>query len=167
MISIRRENPAADLPGIRRVVERAFTEPVGTGSHDALRGRDDVLSLVAVDDEDRIVANAMFTPVTLEAEDGALPGMGLLLLAVDPDYQRQGIGRRLMDRGLGMLRDDDCPFVIVVGVSTYYPRLGFRRGSSLGFRCQWNVRDESFMAIVLDETAVGGRTGVTRYDDFR
>ena len=87
--------------------------------------------------------------------------MGLGELAVLPKFQRKGVGTMLTHAGIGILRERKCPFVIVVGHATYYPRFGFRPGSQLELVCQWkNIPDESFMALILDQDAMDGVCGV-------
>lgn len=85
-------------------------------------------------------------------------------MAVLPEGQRQGIGSRLVRSGLDRLRDQACPFVIVLGHPKYYPRFGFERASKYGINSQWaGVPDEAFMIIVFDEGALQGVSGVARY----
>jgi putative acetyltransferase len=94
--------------------------------------------------------------------------MGLAPMAVLPDRQRQGIGSRLIQRGLELLRDRGCPFVVVVGHPEYYPRFGFEPASKHGLVSQWEgMPDEAFMVMVLDAKVMTGAVGVARYrDDF-
>ena len=92
------------------------------------------------------------------------PKAVVFMLAVLPQFQRQGVGTMLTNAGLGILRKRNCPFVIVVGHATYYPRFGFRRGSKLELACQWkNIPDESFMALILDQDAMDGVGGVSYF----
>jgi len=83
---------------------------------------------------------------------------------VRPDRQREGIGTELVRRGLGLLRERGCPFVVVVGHPEYYPRFGFEPASRCGLASQWDgMPDAAFMVLVLDETAMAGVSGVARY----
>ena len=162
-ITVREERPD-DVGEVRRVNESAFGQPQEADIVEALR-RDcpDVLSLVAVDG-DEIVGHVLFSPATIEANDGVRRGMGLAPMAVLPARQRQGIGTLLVEAGLARLRGLRCPFVIVLGHPGYYPRFGFKRASAHGIRCQWpGVPDEAFMILVLDPAAVAGVSGVARY----
>jgi putative acetyltransferase len=85
-------------------------------------------------------------------------------MAVLPERQRQGIGTRLVERGLSVLRDLGCPFVVVIGHSEYYPRFGFERASARGLASQWDgIPDDAFMVLALDAGALAGVTGVARY----
>jgi putative acetyltransferase len=91
--------------------------------------------------------------------------MGLGQLAVAPDYQQQGIGQQLTNQGLEMLRAAHCPFVIVVGHATYYPRFGFEPGSRHGLKCQWpGIPDDSFMVLYPDPEARPAATGTVYFD---
>ena len=65
--------------------------------------------------------------------------------------------------GLAVLRQTPCPFVVVLGHPGYYSRFGFEPASMHGIRCKWNVPDEAFMILVLDESRMCGASGVARY----
>ena len=161
---IRPQNRAEDLEAISAINSSAFGQGGGTPAFQALRASaDDVVSLVA-ERQGRIIGHVFFSPVTLESEP-PLAGMGLGELAVAPDWQRQGVGAALTEAGLEILRTARCPFVIVIGLPAYYPRLGFETGAGHGLKCQWQVPPESFMVRVLNPAALGDRTGIARYRD--
>ena len=162
MITIRAERPE-DISHVRHINELAFGQPVEARLVDTLRQVcPDALSLVAEDGD--VVGHILFTPVVAENGAERIVGMGLAPMAVLPDRQRQGIGIQLVERGLGILRERGCPFVVVVGHPEYYPRFGFERASRHGLSSQWEgVSDEAFMVLVLDVDAMAGVWGVARY----
>jgi putative acetyltransferase len=162
--TIRPERPD-DGRSIRRVNELAFGQPAEADLVEKLRHAcPDSLSLVAEDGE--VVGHVLFTPVALEGTTRRVVGMGLAPMAVLPDRQRQGIGSQLVGRGLEILRERGCPFVVVVGHPEYYPRFGFEAASMHGFVSQWEgVPDEAFMVLVLDAPAIAGVSGVAKYRD--
>jgi putative acetyltransferase len=162
MITIRSEGPE-DAAGIRALNERAFGQCTEADLVDALRRTcEDRLSLVAEDPG--IVGHILFTPAIVESAGRRVVGMGLAPMAVIPERQRQGIGSALVTRGLSLLRDRGCSFVIVLGHPTYYPRFGFERASARGLTCQWpGVPDEAFMVLILDPNAMNGVSGVVQY----
>jgi putative acetyltransferase len=88
--------------------------------------------------------------------------MGLAPLAVLPEWQRQGIGGALMAAGLAAIRQTSCPFVILLGHPTYYPRFGFEPASHYGTRCKWDVPDDVFMILVMNE-AMSGVAGMAHW----
>lgn len=50
----------------------------------------------------------------------------------------------------------------MLGHPEYYPRFGFERASRYGVRCEWDVPDDVFMVLVLDEAAMRGVSGLVR-----
>lgn len=164
MTTIRIEGPQ-DASGIRVVNEQAFGRPTEADIVDELRRAcEDCISLVA--DDEGIVGHILFTPVVVDSGEHAGFGMGLAPMAVIPKRQRQGIGSVLVERGLSVLRERGCPFVIVLGHPDFYPRFGFENASDHGLVCQYeNVPDEAFMVLILDPEAMDGVSGVARYRD--
>ena len=163
MLTIRPET-ASDHDAVRGVTLDAFGQPLEGNLVDALRRAEPrALSLVA-EDETGIVGHILFTPVTIETGDRREEGMGLAPMAVASTRQRQGIGTTLVERGLAMLREQGCPFVVVVGHPWYYPRFGFTPASGRGLDSQWpGMPDQAFMVLVIDEDAMRGVKGVARY----
>jgi putative acetyltransferase len=162
VITIRAERPE-DISAVRQVNRLAFGEPDEAELVDKLRQAcPDAVSLVA--EEDGIVGHILFTPVVVQGTEREIVGMGLAPMAVRPDRQRAGVGSRLVARGLEILRQRRCPFVVVVGHPEYYPRFGFEPASRHRLTSQWEgIRDEAFMALILDAPAMAGVAGVARY----
>ena len=162
-LTIRPQERGRDAKAIARINAEVFDG--GTPAFQALREvlRDDLVSLVAERDGE-ILGHVFFCPVTIDS-DPPLAGMGLGELAVRAHCQREGIGAALTRAGLAKLAAGGCPYVIVVGVPEYYPRLGFEPGAAHGLRCQWQVPLESFMVHVLDPAAMAGVSGVASYLD--
>ena len=160
---IRQERPN-DIPAVRGVNQAAFGQPDEGAIVDALRTScAEALSLVA-EEAGAVVGHIMFSPVSVAAPGGTVYGMGLAPMAVAPSHQRRGIGSALVNAGLKALTERGCPFVIVLGHADYYPRFGFVSASTFGLECQWpGIPDGVFMALVLDQAAMVGITGVARY----
>jgi len=163
MITIRLEQPD-DVTVVHLINEKAFGQPAEADLVDTLRAVcANALSLVALSG-DQVVGHLFFTPVKIRSAKGETQGMGLAPMAVMPELQRQGIGSQLVEAGLKVLRQQACPFVIVLGHPEYYPRFGFVPASRHGLACQWErVPDEAFMVLILDEALMAGVSGVARY----
>ena len=154
-----REEGHADISAIRDVNRQAFGQDEEADIVDALRSHGAAsLSLVATVNE-RVVGHIMFSPV----EIGELVGMGLAPMAVLPEYQRHGIGSRLVESGRQRLEQAGCPFVVVLGHANFYPRFGFTPARPLGVTCAWDVPDDVFLILVLDAARMRGVTGLARY----
>jgi len=162
VITIRPERPE-DASRVRYVNELAFGQAAEADLVERLRQAcTDAVSLVAEDDA--VVGHILFTSVVVENAGRRVLGMGLAPMAVLPDRQRQGIGSLLVKRGLDILGERGCPFVVVVGHPEYYPRFGFEPASMHGLVSQWEgVPDAAFMVLVLDTHAMAGVSGVAKY----
>jgi len=156
MIAIAEEK-IEDADDVREVILKAFGQPAEANIVDRLRAncpKTKMLSLVARDGEAAV------------GQARTVVGMGLAPLAVLPERQRQGIGSLLVRRGLKMLKERGCPFVIVLGHPDYYPRFGFEPASAHGIASQWEeVPDEAFMVLILDVAVMKSVAGVARYRD--
>jgi putative acetyltransferase len=162
MVKMRKEQPQ-DIPLIHQVNKRAFGQVLEADLVDRLRRNcNDLLSLVAVVGNE-IVGHILFSPVTVEGEETTAEGMALAPMAVLPEYQRQGIGSKLVRTGILRLTSSGCGFVIVLGHADYYPLFGFEPASRYGVRSEWEVPDDSFMILVLNESVMQGISGVARY----
>jgi len=158
MIEIREEHPS-DIADVRDVNRRAFEQDQEPNIVDALRSNEaSLLSLVAAVNG-RVVGHIMYSPIIVGQSTGAALGP----MAVVPEYQRQGIGSKLVEAGNQKLKDAGCPFIIVVGHADYYPRFGFKPASVHGITCEWEMPDNVFMLLVLDETKMEGVSGLAKY----
>jgi putative acetyltransferase len=164
-IEIREEIPQ-DIDAIRAINEQAFGQPQEANIVDKLRANcDGLLSLVALKD-DKIIAHILFSPVTIEGIFGMLKGMGLAPMAVLPEFQRKGVGSKLIRAGMEILKKSGFPFVIVLGHPEYYPRFGFEPASRYGIKSQWEgIPDPAFMILWLDKTITNHVSGVAKYRD--
>jgi putative acetyltransferase len=162
-VSIRKERPG-DIEQIRAVNIRAFSQTSEADVIDILRKAcPEFVSMVAIKD-DRLVGHILFTPAVIDAKEKCVVGMGLAPLAVLPDFQRQGIGSRLMRSGLEVMRLARWPFVLVLGHPGYYPRFGFVPASKYGIISEYkDVPEEAFMILVADEDALKGIKGIGKY----
>jgi putative acetyltransferase len=158
LIEIREERPD-DVATVRDLNKRAFGQDQEANIVDALRANGAaLLSLVATVD-DRVVGHIMYSPLSVGDVNGAALGP----MAVIPEHQRQGIGSKLVEAGNRKLKDAGCPFIIVVGHANYYPRFGFTPASEHGIKCEWDVPNDVFMLLFLDEAKMRGISGLARY----
>ena len=158
-IEIREERPG-DAAAIRDLNQRAFGQDQEANIVDALRSNGAAtLSLVATLNG-RVVGHVMYSP--LSVGDKAT-GAALGPMAVCPEHQRQGIGSKLVEAGNRKLKDAGCPCIIVLGHANYYPRFGFRPANTHGIKCEWEVPDDVFMMLVLNQEKMQGVSGLAKY----
>ena len=88
-------------------------------------------------------------------------------MSVLPEFQRQGIGSKLVTAGLEACRANGHDVVFVLGHTAYYPRFGFSRASDYRIENEYNAGD-SFMVIDLKEGVLPLISGMAKYaPEFR
>jgi len=159
LIEIREER-SDDVAAVREVNRRAFGQDQESNIVDALRTNGGALLSLVATVNGQVAGHIMYSPLTV-AEN--VLGVALGPMAVVPEYQRQGIGTQLIEAGNRKIKDAGYPFIIVVGHAEYYPRFGFRPANEYGIRCEWDVPDEVFMLLVLNEAKMQGASGLAKY----
>jgi putative acetyltransferase len=136
-ILIRPED-AADRSQVRAVLEMAFAREAEAGLVDRLRAEGAfVLHLVA--EQTGVVVGAIgFPRLVIERAGADAPAVGLAPLAVMPDWQRQGIGRALIEDGLVRLANRNETLIFVLGDPGYYRRFGFDPDAAAAFESPYS-----------------------------
>jgi predicted N-acetyltransferase YhbS len=101
---------------------------------DVLRHRgqfDPELSLVAIK-SNKIIGHILFNPFTLYHGQKEIPAVNLAPLSVDPDYQKIGIGRRLVEAGHEIACKKGYYISFLWGHASYYPRFGYIKSAFAG-----------------------------------
>lgn len=160
---IVRAEVAGDVSAVAAVNRAAFGQPDEAELVDRLRAMAQPrVSLVAVDG-DTVIGHIFFSPVTIEQAPRESLWMGLAPMAVQPDHQRLGIGSGLVREGLGACRVLGADGVVVLGHPHYYPRFGFAPAGRFGLRSEYEVPDDTFMALALVSGALTRVAGLVRY----
>lgn len=107
-----------------------------------------ILSLLARIDYEA-VGHILFTKASI-AEHSKLKVYILAPLAVLPDYQNQGIGKALTEKGLSILREWGVDLVFVLGHPSYYPRFGFTpHAAGLGYKAPYPIKAKNSNAWMI------------------
>ncbi|NJN71528.1 MAG: N-acetyltransferase [Limnothrix sp. RL_2_0] len=108
-----------------------------------------LLSLVAVQDKN-VLGHILFTKVHFEPKPQPNVAASILApLAVLPEYQKQGIGGRLIQVGLEKLKAAGVQLVFVLGHPSYYPRSGFTPAGVQGFEATYPIAPENAEAWMV------------------
>jgi predicted N-acetyltransferase YhbS len=120
------------------------------------------LSLVAEINAE-IVGHIMLTKLLVKDGEKKYESLALAPISVLPEYQNKGIGSKLILQGLKIAKEMGFKSVIVLGHDKYYPRFGFRSASKWGIKAPFDVPDESFMALELENGGLDGIAGTVVY----
>ena len=133
---ILRKETAADVEVITEVTTAAFkNHPISNHTEqfiiNALRDADALIISLVAEIDGRVVGHIAFSPVIIS--DGTKDGYGLGPVSVLPDYQKQGIGRMLMEEAERLLREFGCPKLQLQvrtsnqGVIDFYHKIGYKQ----------------------------------------
>ena len=90
----------------------------------------------------RVVGHIAFSPITIS--DGSLNWYCLGPISVLPEYQKQGIGKSLILKGLSLLKGNGGEGCALVGEPDYYKRFGFKNIPDL---IHEGIPQEVFLAL--------------------
>jgi len=148
---IIRNETASDIEAIAEVTIAAFkTLPISNHTEqfiiNSLRAADALTISLVAEIDGRVVGHIAFSPVTIS--DGSIGWYGLGPVSVLPEYQKQGIGKSLINKGLSLLKELDGQGCTLVGDPNYYKRLGFRNIPDLVHE---GIPQEVFLALSFYE----------------
>ncbi|CAF5102530.1 unnamed protein product, partial [Rotaria magnacalcarata] len=128
MLEIRPEQ-ASDRNDVFRIHQDGFQRNDEAELVDKLRENSQFntsLSFVASIDN-KIVGHLLFTPIKINYAftSKSFSSLALAPISILSDYQRQGIGSKLIEYGLNELKAHGFASVIVLGHENFYPRFGF------------------------------------------
>jgi len=162
---IVRKEKTPDISSITRINDLAFNR-VNEGklilllrNHKAFDPR---LSLVA-DLGDMIIGYVLFFPIAIECDHGIFPSLSLGPIAVLPEFQGLGVGRKLIQHGHDAAISLEYKSVLVLGHSTYYPRFGYKPAAFWGLTNPWEIHTEAFMALELVSGYLEDKPGFCAY----
>lgn len=122
------------------------------------------LSLVA-ESENKIVGHILFYPVHIRSEEDSHISLALAPMAVHPDYQRKGIGSRLILEGLSSAKGLGYDSVIVLGHPEFYAMFGFQPASAWNIKAPFDVPGNAFLAVELIDSSLKNVSGTVEYPE--
>ena len=170
-ISVRQEVPA-DHQAVSVLIEEAFRKEKMSDHQEHLlveRLRNSAsfvpaLSLVA-EVEGKIVGHILLTRIKIRNDREVFDSLALAPVSVLPDYQRGGIGGRLIEHAHRNARSLNYSSVVVLGHADYYPRFGYQRADRFGITLPFDVPKENCLAIELTEGGLNGVCGEVVYSE--
>ena len=147
---IIRNETTSDIEVISEITIAAF-RTLAISNHteqfiiNALRNANALTISLVAEVDGRVVGHIAFSPVTIS--DGSPNWYGLGPVSVSPEYQKQGIGKSLVNEGLSLLKAMGGKGCALVGDPAYYQGFGFRNFPSL---IHDGIPQEVFLALPFD-----------------
>ncbi|CAO3637866.1 unnamed protein product [Cunninghamella blakesleeana] len=177
---IIRQEEEKDINNVYKVNEKAFEQKEEADLVNKLRASPHFikeLSLVAEinnknvdgdngDNDNSIIGYILFTKIVSigDRRDDAIQSIALAPLSVLPTYQKQGIGKKLIQEGLRRAKALGYKSVIVLGHEHYYSKYGFLPASQWHIQCPFPLTNtDVFRCIELIDGALNDVSGVVEY----
>jgi putative acetyltransferase len=148
---IIRKETVADIDSITEVTIAAFkTLPISNHTEQfiikALRSAAALTISLVADVDGRVVGHIAFSPISVS--DGTTGWYGLGPVSVLPEYQKQGIGKSLINEGLSLLKEMGGQGCALVGDPNYYKKFGFKNYPEL---IHEGIPQEVFLSLPFAE----------------
>ena len=124
------------------------------------------LDYVVIEDN-KIIANIIYTKMYNEKGDMLNDIIAFGPISVHPDYQRKGIGKKLIKLSLERAKELGYKAVLITGDDKFYNPLGFEAAYKYGITLPgMSIEDkaEFFMAMELEEGYLANHSGVYDFD---
>ena len=154
-VTIRQETEK-DLPQVFALIERAFRDEVHSDHREQflverLRTSEAFvpeLSIVA-ENEKGIAGYCLLTRIGIKNAAATSVSLALAPVAVKPEYQKQGIGSKLIEEAHKRAVSLGYGSVVILGHPDYYPRFGYKRADEFGIKLPFKAAPENCMAVEL------------------
>jgi len=149
---IIRHETMSDIAAISEITEIAFrTLAISHLTEQfiikALRADNGLTISLVAEIDGQVVGHIAFSPVTIS--DGSLNWHGLGPISVLPEYQKRGIGKALIHKGLSLLKDSGSHGCALVGDPNYYNRFGCKNIPDLVYE---GIPQEVFLVLPFNDT---------------
>jgi putative acetyltransferase len=129
---IIRNEMESDIEVISEVTKLAFEyHPISNHTEQfivqALRAANALTISLVAEVGGKVVGHIAFSPVTISDESHDWYGIGPV--SVLPEYQKQGIGKSLIQEGLSLLKPLEAKGCVLVGDLKYHKRFGLQKPS--------------------------------------
>lgn len=148
---IIRNETVSDIEAISEITIAAF-RTLAISNHteqfviNALRDANVLTISLVAEVDGKVVGHIAFSPIAIS--DGSLNWYGLGPISVLPKYQKQGIGKALVNKGLSLLKDMGGQGCALVGDPNYYKRFGFKNIPDL---IHEGIPQEVFLVLPFDD----------------
>lgn len=162
-----REETQNDYETVYDLIKEAFGSENEAQLVEALRQNSQVfvpsLSLVACFDN-QIVGHILLSKIKiLDNRHNEFESLALAPVSVKPNFQRKGIGKKMILQSIEKAKTINFTSIIVLGHAEYYPKFGFVPALKWNITSRYNVPSNVFMALELCENGLKNISGTVIY----
>ncbi|MBT8229161.1 MAG: N-acetyltransferase [Bacteroidia bacterium] len=165
---IIRNEKDGDFEAVSDVLVRAFEQEDESRLVKLLRQSDSFipeLTMVAEVNQN-IVGSIVYSKIRIINDEGnAFQSIALAPMAVDPAFQKKGIGSILVKSTIAKAKELGYESIIVLGHAAYYPKFGFTEARPYCIKAPFDVPSEAFMVLELKEGILQDIEGTVQYNE--
>lgn len=120
------------------------------------------LSIVAAWNK-KIVGHIILTKIKIKNDKDSFDSLALAPVSVHPDYQKKGIGKKLILESHERAKVLGFQSIVLLGHADYYPKFRYEKTSKYGIKLPFPAPEENCMVIALGENALKGVNGTVEY----
>jgi predicted N-acetyltransferase YhbS len=120
------------------------------------------LSLVAEHDG-KVVGHILLTKLKIKNKTNEFDSLALAPVSVLPQFQRKGIGGKLITESHKRAKELGYKSIILLGHEKYYPKFGYLQTHLFGIELPFEVPKENCMAIELVKYGLKDVSGIVEY----
>lgn len=110
----------------------------------------------------QLIGHVMYMRAKITADDGReLPVMTFGPISIHPDFQRRGLGKRLLDESMERARELGAGALCIEGNIAFYGKSGFVVAGTKGIRYHGEPEQEMVPYFLMKELQPGFLDGVT------
>ena len=153
---IIREEKNTDIESIANATIEAFkNHPISQQTEhfiiNALRQAGVLTISLVAEINGEIVGHIAFSPIEISDKTSGWYGLGPV--SVLPNYQKQGIGQALINKGLSLLKEIGGHGCALVGDPNYYKRFGFKNNPEMIYE---GIPQEVFLVLPFSQKTPKG-----------
>lgn len=118
---------------------------------------------VVADDDNQIIGHGLLSEIKVINAANSFTGLCLAPLAVQPNFQKSGIGTAIINELENRAINQGYKFISVLGWPEYYPRFGYHKASDYGIKPPFPVPNETYMVKQLVPNGLSNVNGTVRY----
>ncbi|RRK10006.1 N-acetyltransferase [Lactiplantibacillus garii] len=161
----------ADFEAVDQLIKAAFTETEHgyDGEVELVHAiRQDpayqsYLEVVAFDGLMRPVGMGLLSPITISDGTTTTTGLALAPLAVAPAHQKEGVGRRILQKLEQRARISGATYISILGWPDYYTKFGYRPADQFDIQAPFDVPSDAYMIKSLAPNGLDGIHGTVSY----
>lgn len=104
--------------------------------------------------EGKIVGAILYTKCRVETASGDVEVLTFGPLCVDPDFQKKGIGKKILLESMRLAKELKYKAILICGVPSYYPKFGFKTADNFGITMPDGSNFDAFMGYELQDNAL-------------